>query len=208
MWMLLTAALAAPPTVAVDVEWRAMGYANHVSHGPWFALSLGVLEDRFRIGLSGFARPGPINPTTFELSPSETYNGQDTLALRSDGGGMGLVLAPAIPTRHVRIDFPMTVGFGGFGFYLVGDDRETPDGRLPSAWEDELMDGRDSSFGIFVEGGVRASFTVSDVAQPYIAFRWTTIVGYDAFLATDYGGPALAVGLTVGKLRRDVPSDP
>jgi hypothetical protein len=183
--------------VWVDLEWRAMALAAHPSHGPGFAAGASLLGDHLQIGLAGFARPGPFNPATFEVAPEGGYRGRATVALRSDGGAAGLVVAPGAAVGALRIDVPVMVGYGGFGFYLSGDDRVTPDGRKPSAWEDELLDGRDSSFGLTAEAGLRAAWTTPSGVRPYLAARWTTVVGYDAFVRSTYQGPSVALGIQV-----------
>ena len=196
MWIWGIGAAAAAAGPFVDLEWRGMAMAGHLSHGPAFAAGAALFDDRLRVGLSGFARPGPINPATFAV-PAQGYQGQQTLALRSDGGVMGLQVAPAVHTGALRVDLPLMVGYGGFGFYLTGDDRRTPDGRKPSAWENELMDGRDSSFGLGVEGGLRVAWRVGAHVAPYVVARYTAILGYDAFVRSDYAGPSLGLGLSV-----------
>lgn len=194
-WM-SSVASAAP--VAVDLEWRGNAYADHLSHGPGVALSWGMLGDHLRVGLAGFARPGPINPATFTLELDTPYNGKNALELRSDGGAMGLLVQPGTAVgRGLRLDVPVMLGYGGYGFYLTGEDRETPDGALPSVWEDALMDGRDSAFGLVVDGGLRLTARTAHTIQPYVTVRGTTVLGYDAYLADGYAGASVGVGVTV-----------
>ena len=198
-WMTMASA-GAQVAVVVDVEWRAMYLAEHVSHGPAVGVGLGLLNDHLRVGISGYARPGPINPQTFELTLDAPYNGQDTLALRSDGGVYGVYVAPGWDiSDRLRLDAPLMLGFGGFGFYLVGEDRETPDGELPSVWEDRLMDGRDSSLGLGADAGLRVTWAAAEHVRPYVAARYSTIFGYDAFLTPDYSGVSVGVGISVGR---------
>lgn len=185
-----------PVGVFIDLEWRGNALADHLSHGPGMAAGATFFDDHLRVGLAGFARPGPINPATFPVDVA--YKGEDTVQLRSDGGITGLLVAPGVRIGSVRLDAPLMVGYGGFGFYLHGENRETPDGRKPSAWENELLDGRDSSFGVGLEGGLRATWRASEHVQPYVAARYTTVLGYDAFVRSDYAGPSLALGLSVG----------
>ena len=200
MLLLTLASAQAEPTVVVDVEWRAMALAGHFSHGPAVGAGVGLFDDHLRIGLSGYARPGPINPVTFELDVDEPYRGQDVLALRSDGAVFGVYVAPGLDVSdRIRLDLPAMVGFGGFGFYLVGDDRQTPDGALPSVWEDRLMDGRDSSFGLGADVGLRLTVAAAQHLRPYVAVRFSTIFGYDASLKPDYGGVSLGAGVSVGR---------
>jgi hypothetical protein len=50
------------------------------------------------------------------------------------------------------------LGGGAGGFYLVGEDRKTPDGARVSVWENKLFNGEDAGFGGLAEVGVRAMF--------------------------------------------------
>lgn len=185
-----------PVGVFLDLEWRGNALAEHLSHGPGMAAGATFLDDHLRVGLAGFARPGPINPATFPVAAS--YQGKDTVRLRSDGGITGLLVAPGVRAGAVRLDAPWMAGYGGFGFYLHGKDRETPDGRKPSAWENELLDGRDSSFGFGLEGGLRAAWQMTENVEPYVAVRYTTVLGYDTFVRSGYDGASLALGLSIG----------
>ncbi len=76
-----------------------------------------------------------------------------------------------------------------------------PDGRKPSAWENQLLDGRDSSFGVAVESGLRVAWTTGSGLRPYVAARWTSILGYDAFVRSSSGGPSLSLGVQVSSAR-------
>ncbi len=196
---LFRVAAAAEPAVGayVDLEWRGMAFADHLSHGPGIAVGASLFDDHLRVGLAGFARPGPINPATFDADVD--YNGASSVAFRSDGGVTGVVVAPGADVGRWHLDVPLMVGYGGYGFYLHGEDRETPDGRKPSAWENELLDAKDSSFGVGLDGGLRASFAVGEHVRPYVAARWSTILGFDATLSSTYAGPSLALGLSVGQ---------
>ncbi|MEL6348228.1 MAG: hypothetical protein AAFV53_34280 [Myxococcota bacterium] len=187
-------------TVFIDVEWRGMALADHLSHGPGVGVAVGLLDDHLRVGIHGLSRPGPMNTATFTLTPEAPYKGQDQIELRSDGGLLGPSLQVGADLNDtLRVDLGAMVGYGGFGFYLVDEDRETPDGRLPSAWENELMDGRDSSLGIGMDIGPRITWTRSEHVRPYLAARYTTIFAYDAFIKPDYDGFSIALGLSVGR---------
>ncbi len=188
----------------VSMEWRLMRLAGHTSHGPGFSAGVTLFE-HFRVGVGGFGRPGPVNPRTFEvgLQDGESYLGQDVLSLRSDGAVIGLYTSvgfqvPGVSWLHVEV--PVIVGSGAFGFYLTGENRETPDGRRVSAWENELLDGRDASGGLAIDGGVRLGLVLDSVRwlRPYAAVHYTTTVGYDAFVRSSYAGPSAALGLNLG----------
>jgi len=207
LWALLPTSSAAAqdeaPVAApyVDLGWRVMGLADHVSHGPDFQAGV-RLWDHLKIGLAGFARPGPINPRTFrhELPAGETYRGQSSLDLRSDGAVVGLVVAPTFRIRRLNIEIPVLVGFGAFGFYLTGDDRETPDGERVSTWENALLDGADSSGGITLDVGLRLSVdTRLPYVRPFVGLHYTRVFGYDATLASSYDGFSGVVGVAFGR---------
>ncbi|MEO0324119.1 MAG: hypothetical protein AAF447_14250 [Myxococcota bacterium] len=194
------------PVVApyVHLGWRVMGLGDHVSHGPAFELGI-ILKDHLKLGIGGFSRPGPMNRRTFrvDLPEGQTYRGQESLALRSDGAVVGLLVAPRfrLPGRasRVTLEAPLLVGFGGFGFYLTGDDRRTPDGRRVSDWENELMDGRDASSGIALDGGLRVAVDLhEDWLRLTAGIHYTTVVGYDAFVQGSYDGFSGSLGIEVG----------
>ena len=153
-----------------DLEWRAMGLGGHLSHGGAFAAGVTLLEGHLRLGVAGLGRPGPWNPTTFDVTLPEgrTYRGKRRLSLRSDGGmaGAHVALSFEVPRLPLAISVPLTLGYGGFGFYLHGADRNTPDGRRVSAWENELFGGKDSFLGLVVDGGVRASWVSNALPSP------------------------------------------
>lgn len=149
-----------PTTVSgfAGIDWRVTGQAEHLGHGPGFQTGV-LLWQRLKVGLAGHARPGPINPQTFERQPADgqTYKGQSTVTLRSDGAFIGLLVAPVFPVLKddIWLEVPLVLGQGAYGFYLTGSDRDTPDGRRVSDWENELLDGRDSAVALGIDAGVR-----------------------------------------------------
>jgi len=200
--LLLLPRLASADTGAtpfVDLGWRVMGLADHPSHGPDFQAGV-RLWDHLKIGLGGFARPGPINPRTFQVEPADPYRGQTTLDLRSDGAVVGLLLAPAFRVGRLEIELPVILGYGAFGFYLVGEDRETPDGERVSVWEDRLLGGADSGGGFALDFGVRLGLhTRARFVRPFLGLHYTTILGYDATLADRYDGFSGVLGVHFGQ---------
>jgi hypothetical protein len=195
-----------PVAPYVGVGWRVLGLADHVSNGPDYMVGV-VLYEHLRVGIAGFARPGPINPKTFQLDlpEGETYKGQDSLTLRSDGSVVGLQLSPIIPLppkSRLEIEIPMIIGFAGFGFYLTGDDRKTPDGRRVSEWESELMDDRDASLGFGLDVGIRLGIRVyKEWLRVYVGGHFTAIPGYDAFITSNYSGFSGVAGLELRGVR-------
>lgn len=189
----------------VDVEWRAMGMASHVSHGTGFAAGVSLWNGTLRLGVAGINRPGPWNPATFDvtLPNGASYRGQRTLSLRSDGAMAGPHVALAFEVPRVpwlAVTLPLTVGYGGFGFYLHDQDRKTPDGRRVSVWEDELFGGRDSFLGLVVDGGVRLNLVMRDTPwlRPYVAAYYTAVPGFDTVVRASYAGFSGALGVELG----------
>jgi hypothetical protein len=188
----------------VDLEWRLMGLAEHVSHGPAFAVGATFFNGMFRLGVGGLGRPGPWNPATFPvaLPEGETYRGASTLDLRSDGAmaGLHVGLSYPLPFFDLALQLPVTVGYGGFGYYLSGEDRETPDGRRVSAWEDELFDDKDSFLGVVVDGGARLRYRPRAFPwlAPYGGVAFTIVPGFDTVVRRDYFGFSGTLGIEVG----------
>lgn len=188
----------------VDLEWRAMGMGGHLAHGPGFAAGLSVFDGNLRIGIGGISRPGPWNPATFDvpLAGGASYRGQRRLSLRSDGAMAGLHVALAAAVPHVpwlSVSAPLTVGYGGFGFYMHGDDRRTPDGRRVSEWEDELFGGRDSFLGLVLDAGLRLGFVppAQPWIRPYIGLYYSAVPGFDTVVRSSYAGVSAAIGVEV-----------
>jgi hypothetical protein len=189
----------------LDLEWRAMRLASHTSHGGSFAAGVSLWDGALRLGIAGLNRPGPWNPATFDVTVpnGQSYRGKRALALRSDGGMAGAHVALAFEVPRVpwlAVSVPFTLGYGGFGFYLHGDDRETPDGRRVSVWEDELFGGRDSFLGWVLDGGVRfhAVLEEAPLLRPYVAAYYTTMPGFEALVRDDYSGFSCALGVELG----------
>ena len=210
MHRLLTLALLLTPLAAradigvfAGIDWRGMYVADHLAHGPGVQAGIILFGGHLKLGLMGFARPGAINPATFEVTPTREYKGQQTLTLRSDGGLVGLFVAPvfAIPSTPLSIELPLAVHQGGFGFYLTGEDRVTPDGRRVSKWENELFDGKDSYLGLGLEGGVRLALRLEALPwlQPYFGVAVSTVLGYTSFVKPHYHGASLVAGVQVGR---------
>ena len=189
----------------VDLEWRVLGLAEHVSHGPAFAAGVTFLNGLLRLGIGALGRPGPINPATFDVSvpDGKTYKGKRDLELKSDGAMVGVHVGLSLPLpfyEPLSIQVPLTVGYGGFGFYLHGEDRETPDGRRVSEWENELFDGKDSFLGVVIDTGLRLGYQPESVPwlRPYAGVSFTVVPTYETFVRNDYLGLGGVVGLEIG----------
>lgn len=192
----------------VALDWRVLGLAGHLSHGPGFQAGA-TFFDHLAVGIAGFARPGPINPRTFrlDLPDGQTYRGQSSIDLRSDGNVIGLLIAPYHDFRRVplSLELPITLGYGGFGFYLSGEDRDVPDDRRVSEWEDELLDGADADATNFVvDLGVRLAWTPrrASYLRPYFGAHYTWVLGYDTAILSNYDGVSGVVGIKFGKFTR------
>jgi hypothetical protein len=205
-----TAAEAQPPIGRrfggfVGAEWRVMGIGGHVSHGPGFQAGA-IFFDHLAIGVAGIARPGPINPATFshDLPAGQTYKGKSTLHLRSDGNTLGLLVAPFYDFRRapLSLELPIMIGYGGFGFYLHGDDRKVPDDRRVSDWENELFDGRDSDpVNLVIDLGVRLSFTPrrARTVRVHVGVHYMWVPGFDTAVRANYDGVSGVLGIKFGK---------
>jgi hypothetical protein len=194
------------PSFFAGFDYRAMYHADLPAHG--FGVQAGALlaNGHLKVGFSAFFRPGPINPATVTVTASggRSYRGSNQLTLRSDGAFIGIVVAPVIPLPGGRfvIEFPVSAGMSAFGFYLTDADRVTPDGRRVSAWENELMDGRDASFALGLEAGVRLSMRVPGVegVLPYLGVHGHHAFGFDTYASSHYSGVSLALGVQLGDL--------
>jgi len=184
----------------VALEWRALALDGHFSHGPGISAGVRLFDGLLKIGVTGFGRPGPLNPETFDITPAGgvSYKGQDRLTLRSDGAFFGLLVESELPFPGVdslRLVPSLAIGNAGFGFYLTGDDRQTPDGRRVSAWEDELQDGKDAGVAMGIEPGLRIAWQAWEWLRPYLAVRYLLLFDYEAFAQDNYNGLSAAGGI-------------
>ncbi len=140
-------------------EYSTMFLEDHVGQAVGFTVGVKLFNDRLKVGYYNYARSGVINSKTFSarIPNGGTYKGRESLDLRADHGAFGLMLAPTfrLPNSRLEIDVPIYIGSIGAGFYLSGDDRDTPDGRRVSEWEDELFNDEDAAFAGMMEFGVR-----------------------------------------------------
>lgn len=194
-----------PVGAFVDLEWRVTGFAGHALHGPAFAAGATFADGLVRVGLAGSGRPGPVNPAAFvvTLPRDQTYKGRHQLELKSDGAMLGVHLGFSfrLPFEEaIALQLPITVGYGGFGFYLHGEDRNTPDGRRVSEWENELFDGRDSFLGLVLDGGVRVAFEPSTLPwlMPYMGVAVTVLPGFETLVSHDDLGVSGVLGIELG----------
>jgi hypothetical protein len=142
----------------ITPEVGAMFLETHVGKSVGFSFGFKVWKERLKIGFMAYGRSGPTNSATFDTKfvNNQTYKGKTSADLRADWGTFGLMLAPTFKVKNIEIDVPIILGGGAGGFYLVGEDRKTPDGARVSVWEDKLFNGEDAAFGTMAEVGVRA----------------------------------------------------
>lgn len=187
---------------------RAMGIAQHTSFG--LGLEAGVvLFKRLQVGVNLYGRSGDANDATFPTALPEgvTYKGRSTLDLRMDYGWQGLMVAPLLDMPGVswlQLQVPLTVGYGGCGFYLPGEDRVTPDGRRVSEWEEELFNGADVGFAPMLDVGLRAAVALPGASwmQLGAGVHYTHFFGWSAYSRPpDFiNGFSGSLFLTVGDL--------
>ncbi|MEM9984545.1 MAG: hypothetical protein AAF804_05555 [Bacteroidota bacterium] len=186
-------------------EFSLMLHGDHAGNTVGFQAGVSLLKNHLQVGFFYYGRSGPINGQTYEIAlpDGQTYRGKEVVPVRADQGSFGLMLAPQITFQNGwALDFPLNVGQLGAGFYLFGDDRITPDGRRVSAWENELMDGRDAGFSLLFEGGVRLKAPlgkdtgIKAVAGIHHAYAptWETFVGGTDF----YNVPRISLGIQFG----------
>lgn len=141
----------------VTPEVGTMFLGNHIGKTVGTSFGVKILKNHLKLGAYVYGRSGPINAKLFStaLPAGVTYKGQSRLNLRADHGAFGLLIAPTFRIRRVDVDIPIQVGMLGAGFYLVDEDRKTPDGARVSEWENKLFNGKDAGFSSSVEVGVR-----------------------------------------------------
>lgn len=156
------------------------------------ANEFGARFRRVMVGLSTLYRPASWSSHRYEyqLDSGMTYKGQSSVELGSQYGFVGLFVAPSLPvpgTSRVAVDLPATVGMGFLGTPLMGDDRDTPDGRRVSEWENELTNGSDITFSLAVDVGVRVRLQPLDVPWLHLAagMHYTMFPGYESPVVGD-----------------------
>ena len=143
----------------ITPEYSAMLLDDHVGNAVGLSFGLKLFKNYLKVGCYNYGRSGPINSYTLNAPLPEgfTYKGKNSIELRADHGAFGFMIAPSftLPKSKIEIDFPINIGSIGAGFYLAGDDRDTPDERRVSEWENELFNGEDAAFASMLEFGVR-----------------------------------------------------
>ena len=170
-------------------SYSPMFHADHIGHAFGGEAGISLFKRKLQVGILYYGRSGPINSQEYlyQLPEGTEYKGQEAISLRADHGAFGLGITPIIPLakNKLTLEIPLVFGQMGAGYYLTGDDRNTPDGRRVSEWENELLDNMDAGFGLLVEGGIRVATPiaksggiVAGVGLHYSqALGWETTVG-------------------------------
>ncbi|MEM6802450.1 MAG: hypothetical protein AAF696_13660 [Bacteroidota bacterium] len=189
--------------------YSGMFLENHIGNSVGFNIGLRSKNEKWEFGIRYYGRSGPINENqTYELILPEgtTYKGKSVLNLAADHGYGGVEIAYHLPlnAESLSLRIPLSVGQVGAGFYLLGEDRETPDGRRVNEWEDELQDGTDAGFGIASEIGLQLLYQLSPKMKHLKILggaHYMNTYGYESFLGgNDFYNNKLRVdvGIWVG----------
>ena len=173
--------------------YSGMFLENHMGNSVGFNMGLTSKNKKWEFGIRYYGRSGPINDNqTYELVLPEgtSYKGKSILNLAADHGYGGLEIAYnlSLGSESLSLRIPLSVGQVGAGFYLLGEDRETPDGRRVNVWEDELQDGTDAGFGIASELGVQLLYQLSPKMKNFkilTGAHYMNTYGYESFLGGD-----------------------
>jgi hypothetical protein len=122
--------------------------------------------------------------------------------LRADHGSFGLFIAPGfrLPGSKIEVDVPLMLGMLGGGFYLSGSDRNTPDRRRVSEWENELFEGKDAGFAPTIEAGLRALISTRNPGIKWgVGLHYITTQGWQTYynLSGDFYNNKLRASLFV-----------
>ena len=168
----------------VTPEMGSLFLDDHVGTSVGASFGVKVWKNRLKIGIHGYGRSGPINAKTFTIDAynGQNYKGSSTLKLRADWGTVGILIAPTFKVKNMEIDVPINYGTAAGGFYLFGEDRNTPDGARVSEWENKLMNGEDAAAGSWLEVGVRG-FLPTNVkgVQWGLGVHYTTVQGWKTY---------------------------
>jgi hypothetical protein len=173
----------------ITPEAGSMFLEDHIGNTVGASFGIKAWKNRLKIGIHAYGRSGPINPKTFviEAHDGKTYKESSTVNVRADWSTVGVLVAPTFKIKKIEIDVPISYGLGAGGFYLFGDDRNTPDGARVSVWENKLMNGEDASAGSWLELGVRGFFPTKIKGIQFGAgIHYTMIQGWKTYY--DPGG--------------------
>ncbi|TXB60635.1 hypothetical protein [Phaeodactylibacter luteus] len=190
-------------------EYSAMFLPGHVGNAVGIGIGITSKNRKWDFGIRTYGRSGPINTgQLYDLVLAEgvTYKGKSVLQVANDHGFLGLEMAYNLKLKSDRLMLRFPVAFGSFGagFYLLGEDRITPDGRRVNEWEDELQGGNDAGFGWLSEIGCQMVYQLipdNSHLNIFAGLTHTTTYGYESFLGDEdlYNNRLRAsVGIRVG----------
>jgi hypothetical protein len=170
----------------VAPEGSALLLGDHVGKAVGVQFGLRFFGDHLKVGYYMYGRSGPLNAQVFptDLPNGITYKGQSRVNLKADHGAFGLLVAPSfrLPGSRVEVDIPLMMGLLGGGFYLAGPDRNTPDGRRVSQWENQLFEGKDADFAPTLEAGIRALVPTRNPAIKWgLGLHYVTTQGWETY---------------------------
>lgn len=174
----------------ISPEVGGIFHGDHLGRTMGTSFGVKLFKNRLKAGVQFYNRSGPLNPTEFtiEATGGQTYKGSSTLTLRADHGASGIIIAPTFNIANISIDVPIAFGTVGGGFYFTGDDRDTPDGRRVSEWENQLMDEMDSGFGGWFEVGTRVFIpTKNEHVSVGAGLHYTKTPGWETYYSPDGG---------------------
>ena len=187
-------------------EYSAMFLGDHVGNAVGIGIGITTKNRKWDIGIRTYGRSGPINTGQLYdlvLEDGVTYKGKSVLQVANDHGYLGLEIAYnlRLNSERVLLRFPVSFGQFGAGFYLLGDDRITPDGRRVNEWEDELQGSNDAGFGLLSEFGGQVIYQVMPNNRHLNLFAgvtYTNTYGYSSFLGEeDFYNNKLRVSLGI-----------
>jgi hypothetical protein len=189
-------------------EYSAMFLDDHIGNAVGVGIGITTKNKKWDIGVRTYGRSGPINTGQLYdlvLPEGTTYKGKSILKVANDQGFLGLEIAYNLELNSERlmIRFPVSFGQFGAGFYLLDDDRITPDGRRVNEWEDELQEGSDAGFGLLSEFGSQIIYHVMPDKHfnLFMGITYTNTYGYSSFLGgEDFYNNKLrgSIGIRVG----------
>ncbi|MEM9919196.1 MAG: hypothetical protein AAF990_13925 [Bacteroidota bacterium] len=182
---------------------------EHIGNAVGVSIGITTKNRKWDFGIRTYGRSGPINQgQVYDLVLEEgvTYKGKSVIQVANDHGYLGLEIAYNLKLNADRlvIRFPISFGQFGAGFYLLDDDRITPDGRRVNEWEDELQEGNDAGFGLLSEFGGQVIYQLipnNRYLNLFAGLTYTNTYGYESFLGEeDFYNNKLrgSIGIRVG----------
>jgi len=171
-------------------EYSAMFLNDHIGNAVGVGIGITTKNRKWDLGVNSYGRSGPINTAQLYdlvLPEGTTYKEKSILKVANDHAFLGLEVAYNLRLKSDRlmIRFPVSFGQFGAGFYLLDDDRNTPDGRRVNEWEDELQGGKDAGFGLLSEFGSQIIYQIipdNRHLNLFLGITYTNTYRYSSFL--------------------------